>query len=232
VPCVFIIFQEIPMLTHDVAIYDEVHYCPHCKEKLTCCDAPPFHVGDGLGWGSEVLFICLNDDCPLFVRGWQHIEQQFAHSSSYRYMLVPGEKTGTAMMVASKDAFKGCIVDIESLKMQNRRYAEEKEALAQLDTCVAEGNLQPVLNLVLNEAAAIAGREQACDLICELNDLSCIDPIRNHTFSNEAFEHRVNMAVSKLLQQNYKIECPHCAEIVKKQAKVCMHCGKELMNKE
>ena len=216
------------MLGQDLSIYDEKYYCPHCEQKLTCCNAPPFHVGDGLGWGSEVIFICLNDECPLYVKGWQHIEEQFAHSSSYRYMLVPGEKTGTPMMVGSKDAFKGCEVDTESIKMQNRRYAEEKEALAKLDTCVAEENLQPVLSLILNEAAAIVGREQACDLLCDLDDLSCIDPIRNHKFRNEAYEHRVNLAINKLLKQKYMIECPDCAEIVKTQAKVCKHCGKVL----
>lgn len=220
------------MLGQDVAIYDEEHYCPHCKEKLTCCNAPPFHVGDGLGWGSEVIFICLNDECPLFVRGWQHIEEQFAHSSSYRYMLVPGEKTGSAMMVAGKDAFKGCAVDVESIKLQNRRYAEEKEALAKLDTCVAEKNLQPVLSLILNEAAAMTGREQACSLLCDFNDLSCVDPIRNHKFINEAFANRVNMALRKMLQQNYKVECPYCAEIIKSQAKVCKHCGKEVKKED
>jgi rRNA maturation endonuclease Nob1 len=30
------------------------------------------------------------------------------------------------------------------------------------------------------------------------------------------------------LQQNYKVECPYCAEIIKSQAKVCKHCGKEI----
>jgi hypothetical protein len=195
---------------------------------MTCCNAPPFHVGDGLGWGSEVLFICLNDECPLYVNGWKHIEEQFGHTSSYRYMLVPGEKKGTPMMVASKDAFKGCAANIEEIKMQNRRYADEKEALDQLNTCVAEKNIQPVLRLILNEAAALSGRERACELLCDVNDVSCVDAIRNHKFRNESFAYKVNMAVSKLLKENYKIECPHCSEIIKAQAKICKSCGREI----
>ena len=55
-------------------VIDEVHTCPNCGQKMACCQAPPLHVGDGLGWGSEYMFICLNDACPLFVRGWQHCE--------------------------------------------------------------------------------------------------------------------------------------------------------------
>ncbi len=216
------------MLNADLSILDEIHICPHCNTELSCCNAPPFHIGDGLGWGSDVLFICLNDECPLFVNGWQHIEEQYGHSSSYRYMLVPGEKKGTPMMVGSKDAFHGSEVDVEDIKMKNKRYAGEKEALAKMDTCVEEKNVEPLLCLILNEAADIHGRERACELLCEVNDISCVDPIRNHTFKNESLEHKVNMALKQLLAKNYKIECPFCSEIIKRQAKLCKHCQKEL----
>ena len=109
----------------------EEHFCPHCNEKLTCVNTPPFHVGDGLGWGTDVFFVCLNDDCELFVNCWEKFEEQYGHSASCRYMLLPGESTGEAMMVGSKDAFKGLEVDVESIKKQNVRHAKEKEALAQ-----------------------------------------------------------------------------------------------------
>ena len=206
---------------------DEEHFCPHCKEKLSCCSTPPIHVGDGLGWGTEAYFICLNDECSLFKNGWEHIEAQFGHKASYRFMLLPGNTEGTPMMVASKDAFKGCIIDRDSINLQNKRYATEKEAAAKLDTCVADKNLQPVLHLILDEAADRKHREKAADLLGELNDLSCIDPLRNHTFKDDNLAHRVNLAILKVLKANYKKECPDCAEIIKTQARVCQHCGKE-----
>ena len=206
---------------------DETHYCPHCKEKLDCCSVPPVHVGDGLGWGTEAYFICLNDECPLFINGWEHIELQFGHHASYRYMLLPGNTEGTPMMVGSKDAMKGCIIDPESIKLQDERYAKEKGAVAQLDTCVAEKNLAPVLLLILDEAADRKNRERASDLLVELNDLSCIDPIRNHTFRNEVLAHKINLDIIQLLKKNYKKECPDCSEIIKAQAKKCQQCGKE-----
>jgi len=216
------------MLDSDLTYLDEKHYCPHCKKQLSCCHAPPFHVGDGLGWGSEILFICLNDNCSLYVNGWKFIEEQFGHVSSYRYMLVPGEKEGTTMMVAGKDAFKDSEVDPESIKMQNKRYAAEKEALAKLDTCVAEKNLEPVLHLILDDAANQDGRKRACELLCEINDISCIDPIRNHKFKNESIESAANMSIQKILKTSYKKECPYCCEIIKAQAKVCLHCKRDL----
>lgn len=208
--------------------FDEKYFCPHCRMQLTCCSVPPFHVGDGLGWGSEYMYICLNDDCSLFVNGWRHIEEQYGHVSSYRYMQLPGEQKGTPMMVASKDAFKGCEVDTESLKLQNERYVREKEALAQLDTCVAEKNLAPVLALLIDEAAEINARKRACELLCAINDLTCIDPLRNHKFRDPSLEHGVNMAISQILKANYKKECPSCTEIVKAQAKICQHCKQGL----
>lgn len=208
---------------------DEQHNCPHCKEHLNYCSTPPIHVGDGLGWGTETYFICLNDECPLFVNGWDYIEAQFGHRASYRYMLLPGNTEGTPMMVASKDAFKGCIIDKESIIRQDERYAREKKAVAELDTCVAAKNLEPVLLLLLDEAADRKNREQAADLLIGLNDLSCIDPIRNHNFRDDNLAHRVNLAIKKLLTANYKKECPDCAEIIKSQAKKCQHCGKVLL---
>lgn len=216
------------MLSSCLAYLDEEHYCPHCKERLQCCNAPPFHVGDGLGWGTDVLFICLNDECSLYVNGWKYIEEQFGHVSSYRYMLLPGEKTGTPMMVGSEDAFKGSQVDPESIKKQNDRYSKEKECIKKLENCVAEKNIEPALYLVLEDGANKDERQRACELLVALNDLSCIDPIRNHEFSDPALENSANMAIRQILKANFKKECPSCAEIIKSQAKVCRFCNKEL----
>ena len=220
--------EEHPVLNACQAHLKEKYYCPHCQQQLTCCNAPPFHVGDGLGWGSAIMYICLNDECSLYVKGWKHIEEKYGHTSSYRYMQLPGEKEGTPMMVGSNDAFKGCEVDLESLTKENKRYIKEKEAVEQLDTCVADRNLTAALHLVLDDAAGKESRERACDLLVELNDLACIDPIRNHKFINHSLEQKINMAISQILTANFKKECPHCAEIIKAQAKVCLHCKRDL----
>ena len=218
------------MLSYELCMKyaEEKHHCPHCNSLLSCCESPPMHVGDGLGWGSEVMFICLNDECPTFVNGWEYIEEQYGHSGSYRYMKLPGEGKGEVMMVGSKQAFTGCVIDPEALLAQNKRYQAEKDALAQLDDSVKEKNMKPALQLVLDEHAALQGREKACDILYEINDLNCIDPIRNHTFKNIDVEQKANMVINEILNTHYKKECPYCAEIIKKQAKVCMHCNKDL----
>ncbi|TKB27376.1 zinc ribbon domain-containing protein [Desulfopila sp. IMCC35006] len=212
----------------DLSFLDEVKICPHCQQTMSLCEAPPIHVGDGLGWGSDVLFICLNDSCPLFLKGWQQIENQYGHHASYRYMEVPGSPEGNCMMVGNADAFKACIVDREELKNQNARYRQEKEATQKLKSCIADHNLEPVMALLLNEGATRSVRDTAAGYLVELNDLACIDPLRNHTFRDTALEQKVNMAITELLKINFKKECPHCLEIIKAQAKKCMHCKEDL----
>lgn len=208
--------------------YDEVKICPHCNNKLSCCEAPQIHVGDGLGWGSDVLFICLSDNCSLFLKGWEHVGEKYGHHASYRYMELPGSTESNVMMVGNKDAFKGSIVDTEALKNQNSRYKAEKQAVKELKTCVEEKNLSPVLTLLLDEAALNSSRVSALEYLVKLNDLSCIDALRNHTYRDATFEQKTNMCIHMILKANYKKECPYCTEIIKSQAKKCMHCKEDL----
>lgn len=212
------------MLSRDLSYLDEEKICPHCDVQLACCEAPPIHVGDGLGWGSEVLFICLNDNCSLFLKGWAQIELKYGHHSSYRYMELPGSKEGNVMMVGNSDAFKACVIDKEELRNQNERYQKEKAATEGLKTCVEEKDLTPVLTILLDEMASRTTRQSALELLPRLNNLECIDPIRNHTFRDTALGQKVGLAVAELLKANFKKECPFCSEIVKAQAQKCMHC--------
>jgi len=216
------------MLYFDTSYYDEAHVCPYCNEKMSCCEAPPIHIGDGLGWGSEILFICLNDDCSLFAEGWKNIEEKYGHHASYRYMELPGSKEKNIMMVGSKDAFTGSVVDPQEIKKQNERFRKEQQAVKDLATCIEDNNLESVLFLILDEAANIADRKRAISYLPELNNLSCIDPIRNHTFRDTSLEMECNMVISKLLKVNHKKECPHCFEIIKAQAKKCQYCKENL----
>lgn len=204
----------------------EEHICPHCETRLSCCKTPPMHVGDGLGWGTDVFFICLNDECSLFENGWAYIEEQYGQVASYRYMILPGEKKGTPMMVGSAIAFTGSEIDPNQLEETNVRFQNEKKALQALETCVAEKNLEPLICLITDEEAHLEGRHKACKLLEELCDIQCIDPIRNHKFRHTEIEQLSNIAISRILKKQFKKECPHCAEIIKAQAKICKICGK------
>jgi len=216
------------MLERALAYLKEKHTCPHCKEELTLCHAPPMHVGDGLGWGSEFLFICLNNDCSLFVNGWDYVENQYGHVGSYRHMEIPNSKESYNMMVAGEGAFTGSIVDVEALKKQNSRYQLEKKAVAKLDNCVEAKDLDPVLYLLTDNAATLDERKRAAAMLVPLNDLACIEPLRTHDFGDNHLTQNINMAISQILANHFLRECPYCAELVKVRAKVCKHCRKDL----
>jgi len=216
------------MLSTLLRYIEEKHYCPHCSGDLILCHAPPVHVGDGLGWGSEYLFICLNDSCPLFVKGWDYIANQYGHVGSYRYMELPNSKEKYSMMVVTKEAFTGSIVDIEAIKLQDVRYQQQQEALSALDTCLDQKQLAPVLAVLLDESMKIDDRKRAVALLAPLNDLGCIEPLRNHVFKDPHLEQEVNLAVGQVLANNFLKECPYCAELIKARATICKHCQRTL----
>ena len=216
------------MVIQNTAVLDEEHICPACKAIMSCCEAPPVHVGDGLGWGSEVLFICLNNDCPTFTGGWEKVEVNYGHKATFRNMQLPGSTELNVMMVASEYAFTGSVIDPEQIRTQCERYKKEKESIARLDTCVQDKDITPVMTLILDEMATPSDRSRAISLLKEFNDLSCIDAIRNHTFKKTDLEQEVNMVILQLLKDNFKKECPYCSELIKAQAKKCMHCQADL----
>ncbi|MGD2099573.1 MAG: zinc ribbon domain-containing protein, partial [Desulfobacterales bacterium] len=45
---------------------------------------------------------------------------------------------------------------------------------------------------------------------------------------NQILQDKVEAAVSNIHKRFYTRECPFCAEIIKKRAKVCKHCQKEV----
>ncbi len=216
------------MLSTVLQYIEEEHACPHCKQALTLCHAPPVHVGDGLGWGSEYLFICLNDECSLFANGWDHIANQYGHVGSYRHMQIPNSKEHYNMMVVGREAFTGSAVDVESLKRRNDDYQRRQEAIAALDHCVERGQLEPVLTVLLDESIKIDDRKKAAQLLVPLNDIACIEPIRNHTFRDGHLEQEVNLAINALLAAHFLKECPYCTELIKARANVCKHCQRQL----
>ncbi len=216
------------MQSKDLSFLNEEHTCPYCKSKMLCCEAPPVHVGDGLGWGSEAMFICLADDCSLFLEGWDKVEANYGHHASYRYMELPGSKEENIMMVGNKDAFKASVIDTKEIKKQNVRYQEEKAAVAKLDSCIKDKDLEPVLFLILDEAANLKDRKHAISLLKEMNNLDCIEPIKNHTFRDTSLEQQCRMIIQELLKDNFMKECPYCTEIIKVRAKKCMHCNEEV----
>lgn len=203
-------------------------HCPHCNSRLQPCETPPFHIGDGLGWGAEVMFVCLNNECPPYKNGWQHIDETYGHVGSYRYMRLHNEKKGELMMVGSEVAFTGSVLDPEAIIAANKRYQQEKVWYEQLDESIESNDLTPALGILLDDKSSRTHRFKACDTLLKIKDITCYDAIRNHTFEHPDLEHKVNTTLTSLLKVCFKKECPDCAEIIQEKAKKCKHCQKDL----
>lgn len=203
-------------------------FCPHCETKLSPCEVPPFHIGDGLGWGTEVFFICLNDECPPFVRGWEHIEEQFGHVGSYRYMRLPNENKGEMMMVGNKMAFTGSVLDPEVILAANARHTQEREWVAGFEQSAADKDVTPALGVLTDKQANKEHRKQACNILLTIGDMACFDAVSNLTDLNPELENATNILMTGLLKKNFLRECPDCAEIIKLKASVCKHCKKKV----
>lgn len=71
-------------------------------------------------------------------------------------------------------------------------------------------------------------RLKAAEMIGDIGALEAIEPIRNVKFGNEAIQNMVDKSVGKIHEKNFTRNAPSGAEIIKKRASLCKHCGKEL----
>ncbi|UCF36287.1 MAG: ogr/Delta-like zinc finger family protein [Acidobacteriota bacterium] len=84
----------------------EVPTCPHCSEKLTAWIPPPDSA-----WKPERFYVCFNDECPYFVRGWQRMREKFDVSASYRLRFNPRTGTSGPLPVWSATALREFILE-------------------------------------------------------------------------------------------------------------------------
>lgn len=78
--------------------------CPHCGREMARWENPPLST-----WTGEFQYVCFNDECPYFVRGWEWMRQSFSVDASYRFRLDPETGETGALAVWSKDALKSGI---------------------------------------------------------------------------------------------------------------------------
>jgi SAM-dependent methyltransferase len=76
--------------------------CPHCDQPLAKWHVPqtPFTQ-----WTSEYQYVCFNDDCAYYVRGWGTLAGQGA-MGSYRFMFDPDSCGCHSMPVPTSTAYK------------------------------------------------------------------------------------------------------------------------------
>ena len=83
--------------------------CPHCESPLVRWANPSL-----TNWSGEFQFVCFNDACPYYVRGWAWMLQQYNVKASYRHRLDPTNGETGPLPVWSEDALRHNILQPET----------------------------------------------------------------------------------------------------------------------
>ena len=83
--------------------------CPHCGEKLKKWAVPdnPFVQT----WDNEYMYICFNDTCPYYVRGWDFMSRKGNRGISYRLMYNPEKDRCMPIPVPTHRALRDGIIE-------------------------------------------------------------------------------------------------------------------------
>ena len=85
---------------------DDKTICPHCHQKMSKFKTP----GEST-WGEGYWYVCFNDECPYYVRGWEHMFKTRGTKCSYRHRYDPYSDSCGPMPVYSANMGVNCIVD-------------------------------------------------------------------------------------------------------------------------
>jgi len=77
--------------------------CPHCGGQLLRWENPD-------SWDTQFQFVCFNDECSYFVRGWLWMTDRYNVNASYRYRLDPATGEEGPLPVWSKNALRSNIM--------------------------------------------------------------------------------------------------------------------------
>ena len=202
--------------------------CPHCNDEMSIWEAPMMTFSDGLGWGVPYMYICYNDECSVYKQGWDNIKDNYAHNASYRCVQYPDTGKYEFMPVFSPQGAKGQVIDDQAVYEQEVLKENIKKGFSILADCYVEKDGPGVLRMILDPHEPMRVRIKAAEMIGDIGELEAIDPLRNKKFGNQILEEKLETAIGKIHERYFTRECPFCAEIVKKRANICKHCGKEV----
>ncbi|GAG58154.1 unnamed protein product [marine sediment metagenome] len=205
--------------------------CPHCNTEMNIWEVPPFAFSDGLGWGVPYLFICFNDECPPYMQGWDDMMENYAHNASVRCLCYPGKENFQYIPVFSPMGAKGQIIDDQVLVEQEMLKEKIKKGFSILTDAYIAKDAVTVVRILLDATEPQRVRLKAAEMIGDIAELEAIELLKSAKFGNEIIQKKVDESVDMIHERYFTRECPFCAEIIKKRAKICKHCGLEVAGK-
>ena len=123
---------------------------------------------------------------------------------------------------------RGQVIDEQVLAEQEALKEAIKKGFSILAECYVSKDGPQILRMLFDAAEPVRVRAKAAEMIGDIGELEAIEPIRNATFGNEILQKKIDEAISKIHKRFFTRECPFCAEIIKKRAKICKYCQKEV----
>lgn len=206
----------------------ETPVCPNCDKKMDLWEVPLISFSDGLGWGTPYLYVCFNDECPMYVSGWDDLMKNYAHRASYRCIKSPFDNNFEAMPVFSPMGGQGQIVNEQVMAEKEILKEAIKKGFSILADCYTSKDDLTVVRMLLDPHEPMRVRVKAAEMVGDLAGLDALDLINSFKFENDILRNKASEAISKIHDRNFTRECPFCAEIIKKRAKICKHCNRDV----
>jgi SAM-dependent methyltransferase len=85
--------------------------CPYCGDRLRKYEVPHSAYEIDYWYEADYLYICFNDGCPYFERGWEWMWSKMRRNVSYRHMYNPTTHKSGPIPVPTNYALRDGIVD-------------------------------------------------------------------------------------------------------------------------
>jgi hypothetical protein len=122
----------------------------------------------------------------------------------------------------------GQIIDDQVMAEQEAwKLAVKKGFEILTDAYIAKDGVT-VMRLLLDATEPGRVRVKAAEMIGDIGTVEAIEPLKNTRFGNKVLQKNVDESVKKIHARHFTRECPFCAEVIKKRAKICKHCNKEV----
>ncbi|MFC1520999.1 ogr/Delta-like zinc finger family protein [Elusimicrobiota bacterium] len=79
--------------------------CPHCGVKMLKWMPP-----EGASWDRVGQYVCFNNECSYYVKGWEWMKEKYSHTVSYRHRYDPNTGEKGPLPVWSEDAMREGII--------------------------------------------------------------------------------------------------------------------------
>lgn len=87
------------------------HNCVHCHQPMSRWAASQNDFGDGLGFCVSELLVCFNDECSMYVNGWNSMYDRYGRVGSVRYFFNPDDGDSGVLPVGHRSALRGDIIE-------------------------------------------------------------------------------------------------------------------------